>query len=79
MTTFLYTILFAIILIILGLLALGIGWLITGRQKLKRGTCGYDPNQLKKQKEQEQCGKDPSCPVCSPKIKKINPTSKEDL
>ena len=67
MTTFLYTILFAIILIILGLLALGIGWLITGRQKLKRGTCGYDPNQLKNKKSKNSAVKTPPALYAAPK------------
>jgi hypothetical protein len=63
MSTLLFTIILSVILVILAILALAIGWIITGKVTLKRGSCGYDPTQLKKKKE--ECGtEDPSCPIC---------------
>ena len=49
---------FIIIMIALALLALG--WLLTGKSKMRPGACGRDPNQ----KQDENCGSNVSCQLC---------------
>lgn len=67
MNTLLITLLIAFIIICLAIASLAIGWLITGKQKLKPGACGRDPNKSK----DEDCGTGVNCQLCSkPKIKK---------
>ena len=76
MSTVVLTILIAAVLILLSLLGMAIGWLWKGKA-LKRGTCGYDPTQKKKD---EECGDDPSCPVCGTDVdmKKLPPKNEDN-
>jgi hypothetical protein len=53
------TILLASVIVILALLGLGIGWLITGKSKL-RGSCGRGPNTDK----DASCGTTRTCEIC---------------
>ena len=62
MSTLLFTlgIAFVIVLIAVGLLA--ISWLLTGKSTLKPGACGRDPTH--KQDPKEGCGTTVSCQLC---------------
>lgn len=53
------TILLATAIVILALLGLAIGWLITGKSKL-RGSCGRGPNTDK----DGSCGTQNTCEIC---------------
>lgn len=61
------TIAFVIFAIAIGLLA--IGWLITGKVKLRPGSCGKNPHM----KQDESCGKNVSCALCEKKEDKKQP------
>ena len=65
MITFLIT----FILVVLAITALSIGWLITGKPKIVRGSCGIDPGR----RRDEHCGKDIRCDLCE-----NNPENKKD-
>lgn len=54
------TLIAAFILILASLALLGIGWLITGKSKIKPGACGKLPNQ----KKDKSCGEKSSCDLC---------------
>ena len=59
-----FAILFILALIVFMLFAAGlcIGLILTGKTRIKRGTCGYDPTQ----KPDTDCeGKQKDCPICS--------------
>ncbi len=56
MITFLIT----FVLVVLAITALSIGWLITGKPKMVRGSCGIDPQR----RRDEHCGKDIRCGLC---------------
>lgn len=56
MITFLIT----FILVVLAITALSIGWLITGKPKIVRGSCGLDPQR----RRDDHCGKDIRCDLC---------------
>ncbi len=56
MITFLIT----FVLIVLAIAALSIGWLVTGKPKITRGSCGIDPER----RRDEHCGKDIRCDLC---------------
>lgn len=60
MNTLLVTLVIAFIIIILAVSSLAIGWLITGKQKLKAGACGRDPNK----KKDDSCGTGANCQLC---------------
>lgn len=60
MSTLLVTLLIAFIIITLAIGSLAIGWLITGKQKLKPGACGRDPHKTK----DEDCGTGVNCQLC---------------
>lgn len=63
MENLLQTILFAGVFVIIALCLLGLGLLITGKQKIKGGTCGRDPNKTK----DDSCGTPRSgCSLCNP-------------
>lgn len=67
MSTLLTTMLLAFIVVLLAIVALTIGWLITGKQKLTPGACGRDPNKQKNDK----CGSQVNCQLCDkPETKK---------
>jgi hypothetical protein len=76
MQNFLETATIAIVLVGAALLLISIGWLITGKQKIKRGTCGRDPTK----KSDDECGTKSHCQVCENnpvKSKKQSDTSNE--
>lgn len=60
MSTLLTTLLIAFIIITLAIAMLAIGWLLTGKSKLKPGACGRDPNKEKN----SECGTGISCQLC---------------
>jgi len=51
---------FLIVLISIGLLA--IGWLISGKSRIRAGACGRDPH--KNREDKEGCGTSISCQLC---------------
>lgn len=57
MITFLIT----FILVVLAIAALSIGWLITGKPRIVRGSCGLDPQ---RRRDDNHCGKDIRCDLC---------------
>ncbi|MEC7840028.1 MAG: hypothetical protein VX777_08320 [Chlamydiota bacterium] len=70
MDNFIETLIFASVLIIIALIFLGLGWLITGKQKIRGGTCGRDPT-----KERDgDCSTKSACQLCDKKPK----SEKED-
>lgn len=63
------TLIIAFIIIMIAVALLGIGWLITGKSKMRPGACGRDPNQ--KNEQNDNCGTKVSCQLCEkPKEKK---------
>lgn len=64
MSTLILTLILSFVIVLLALFSLAIGWVITGKQKIKGGTCGRVP---KKRDEVEGCGTDISCDLCSGK------------
>jgi hypothetical protein len=62
MITFLIT----FVLVILAITALSIGWLITGKPKIVRGSCGLDPQR----RRNDHCGKDIRCDLCEKSTEK---------
>lgn len=74
MTTLTTTVLLAFLIIGAALALIGIGWLITGKSKIRGGACGRDPHQLRKD---ENCGNSSfSCQLCEKSGKK-EPTKQE--
>lgn len=70
MDTLLVTMLIAFIIIVFAVGCLAIGWLVTGKSKLKAGACGRDPNK----KKDEDCGLSANCQLCEkPDDKKKKP------
>lgn len=62
MSTLTTTIIIAFIIFAGALALIGIGWLITGKSKIRGGACGKDPHQLRKD---EKCGNSSfSCQLC---------------
>jgi hypothetical protein len=61
MPTLLVTLAIAFIVIVVAILLLGIGWLLTGKSKI-RGTCGQNPTKMRN--EVDHCGTDSYCQVC---------------
>lgn len=68
MSNLFLTLVIAFVIIVIALACLSIGWLITGKTKIERGSCGRDPNK----KRDDDC--DSVCHVCSksPNDKKDN-------
>lgn len=64
------TLVIAFIVIVLALAAMAIGWLITGKNKIQRGSCGRDPTK----KQDENCTS--SCNLCT---KEEEEEKKDDL
>lgn len=52
------TVIFAVIIFVLAIVALAVGLIITGRAKIRRGTCGRPPQFDNGKKNDE------SCPLC---------------
>lgn len=59
MSSFLVTIIAAVILIALAILGLGIGYLITGKTKFSYRKCGYNPNA-----KDSNCKNNNKCDLC---------------
>lgn len=59
MSSLVQTILMASFIVILALLGLGVGWLITGKNRL-RGSCGRTPRASK----DDSCGTTNECELC---------------
>lgn len=55
-------VLITIVFILLALTLLGLGWIITGKSRIRLGMCGRDPTRKKK-----DCGEDVSCTLCEKK------------
>lgn len=62
MSSFLMTLMIAFVVVIIALALLGLNWFITGKCKIRSGTCGRDPT--KKRDEDEECGTEVSCSLC---------------
>lgn len=73
LSTFLGTFFIALILIVVALLMIGLSWLVTGKQKIKGGSCG----RLPKKEKDETCGTKESCRLCQAEHKKEEGNSHE--
>jgi len=62
MSSLILTLTLAFVVTVIAILLLAISWLITGKSKIRGGTCGRDPT--KKQPEDEDCGTKTSCQLC---------------
>lgn len=60
MSNWLITFVAAFILFALAMAGLALGWLVTGKPKITRGTCGRDPTLPK----DDSCKDQPECPLC---------------
>lgn len=60
MDNLILTLTIAFVLIAIALSLLGIGWLITGKSKIKPGACGRLPNKNK----DDSCGDKTLCDLC---------------
>lgn len=66
------TILLASIFLAICLTGMAISFLLTGKNKLIRGTCGYDPTK----KQNRHCNKKNRCSLCT---SKIEPSANEKI
>jgi hypothetical protein len=71
---FLETFSIAAILIIIALLLIGLSWLLTGKQKIKGGTCGRDPTK----KQDKSCGTKVDCQLCDRGEEKEEPKEQNE-
>ncbi len=62
MSTLLTTLLIAFLLIIIALGLLAVGWLVTGKSRIRAGSCGRNPHQ--KRSDEEGCGTSSTCSLC---------------
>jgi hypothetical protein len=62
MTTLLPTLALAFVIVLIAIACLAIGWLTTGKSKIRAGACGRDPT--KQQSEKEGCSTEVSCSLC---------------
>lgn len=60
MSTLMITLLVAFIATVFAIAALAIGWLLSGRSRIVRGSCGLDPHR----RRDTHCGKDVHCGLC---------------
>lgn len=70
MSLFILTLISAFVVVVLAFLCMAIGWLITGKSKIKGGMCGRDPT---KKKESKSCGDDVRCDLCEDDDEKKRP------
>jgi len=63
---FTLTLLIAFIVTMVAASLLGIGLILTGKSKVKLGSCGRDPNK----KQDDDCGTNVSCTLCDKKDEK---------
>lgn len=68
MTSLFTTAFLAIIVVLIAMAVIAIGWLITGKSRVRLGMCGRDPTA--KRDDKEGCGKDISCSICEKTDKK---------
>lgn len=62
MSTLLLTLAIAFVIVVIALGLMAIGWLITGKSRIQPGACGRAPN--RKKNEKEGCGTNISCDLC---------------
>ncbi|MBA3958146.1 MAG: hypothetical protein H0X51_07125 [Parachlamydiaceae bacterium] len=60
MSTLLITISIAFVFVLIGVAALAISWLITGKSNIHAGACGRAPSK----KRNKDCGSNASCSLC---------------
>jgi hypothetical protein len=60
MSTLMVTLLVAFIATVLAIASLAIGWLISGRSRIVRGSCGMDPHR----RRDKHCGNEAHCSLC---------------
>lgn len=61
MSTLLFTLSIAFIIVLVSMALLAIGWLITGKPRIRAGMCGRDPN---KKVNKDECGTSVNCQLC---------------
>lgn len=74
MSTLVITLLVAFIATVFAITCLAIGWLISGRSRIVRGSCGMNPHR----RRDNQCGKDVHCSLCEPTNLKEDIKKKDD-
>lgn len=75
MSTLFLTLMIAFVLVILAIAALSIGWLISGRSRIVRGSCGIDPTKPKN----KECGTSKTtCGLCEHSENEQNITEKKN-
>lgn len=57
MTTLFFTLTFAFVIILIAIGLLGIGWLLTGKARICRGSCGRNPHQKEEETGCHLCQK----------------------
>lgn len=67
MSSLFFTIMIAFIIVLLAVGLLAIGWLITGKTKIRPGACGRDPT---KNRDEECSDEKISCGLCKKEDKK---------
>jgi hypothetical protein len=67
MSSLITTMVLAALVVLIAIGAISIGWILTGKSRVRLGMCGRDPTQKK-----DDCGKDISCSLCDKKDKKGN-------
>lgn len=72
MSTLMITLLGAFIATVLAITCLAIGWLLSGRSRIVRGSCGTDP----KGKKDDRCGTKTHCGICELDVHKTSPEDK---
>lgn len=73
MSNLFLTLVLAFVFIVLAIACLAIGWLITGKSKIERGSCGRDPTK----KQNTDCGGEVSCTLCEkPDVKEADKQEK---
>jgi hypothetical protein len=60
MSNLFLTLVIAFVLIVIAIACLATGWLITGKTKIERGSCGRDPTK----KKDANCETTQSCDLC---------------
>lgn len=60
MSNLILTLSIAFVLFSIAVAFLAIGWVITGKTKLRPGSCGRNPHM----KQTDACGKEGSCALC---------------
>lgn len=71
MSTLMITLLVAFIATVLAITCLAIGWLLSGRSRIVRGSCGMNPQR----RQDSSCGKNVHCGICEGDSKKPEETT----